>query len=108
MTFRQIVLYVDALRPNPFEESTKLSWLCEADGLVRAEVLGQSASLIPQSILGTDTPVVSSPYVRLYSYYLLAMIDLFSSDYDRYKISSQMFEDAMQSYAKKYQRTGEI
>lgn len=108
MTFRQIVNFVDALRPNPFEESTKLSWLCEAEGLVRAEVLGQSAQDIPQTVPGTDTPVVSAPYTRLYSYYLLAMIDLFSSDYDRYKISSEMFESAMQLYAKKYQRTGEI
>ena len=52
-------------------------------------------------------PSVPMPYVRLYSYYLFAMIDFLTSDYDRYKISSEMFEKTIEAYAKWYMRNGE-
>lgn len=107
MTFNQIINYADSVKPNPFDESTKLSWLCEAEGLVRSEIMRQSAENIPETVLATGTPSAHAPYARLYSYYLFSMIDFLMADYDSYKISSEMFEKALESYGKWYVRRGE-
>ncbi|MBE6548303.1 MAG: hypothetical protein E7667_05445 [Ruminococcaceae bacterium] len=100
MTFKQIIDYVDAVRPNPFDTDTKLKWLCEAEGLVLCEIHGKSADNIREQIGEEDIPAAFLPYSRLYAYYLFAMIDFLLSDYDRYKISSEMFEKAMEMYGK--------
>lgn len=107
MTFNQIIQYVDSVRPNPFTESVKLSWLCEAEALVRGEIMGQGADSIPESVLGTDIPSAHATYIRLYSYYVFSMIDFLMSEYDRYKMSSELFEKAFNDYAKWYMRKGE-
>lgn len=107
MTFKQIIDYVDLVRPNPFDDDTKLKWLSEAEGIVRSEVLCRSAKDIPQSVSLTGEPSAPMPYTRLYSYYLFSMIDFLMSDYDSYKISSEMFERAVEVYAKWHLRGGE-
>ena len=107
MTYNQIINYVDLVYPNSFDQNTKLMWLCEADGLVRAEVHGEPPASLPEKVTILDSPSVPVPHVRLYSYYLFAMIDFLLSDYDRYKISSEMFEKAMEIYAKWYIRHAE-
>lgn len=104
MTFGQILNYVDGVRPNPFDSNTKLSWLGEADCLVRAEIHGEDTEGLSAPVSVTDIPAAPVPYLRLYSFYVFAMMDFLCSDYDRYKISSGMFEDAMELYAKHYLR----
>lgn len=106
MTFKQIIDYVDLVHPNVFDNQTKLLWLCEAEGIVRSEIFCDDASEFPESVSLTDIPSAPMPYARLYTYYLFAMIDFLLSDYDRYKISSEMFESAVASYAKWYIRCG--
>lgn len=106
MTYKQIIDYVDLVHPNSFDLNTKLLWLCEADGLIRAEVHGESPATLPETVTILNSPSVPSPHARLYSYYLFAMIDFLLSDYDRYKISSEMFERAFDVYAKWYVRHG--
>ncbi len=107
MTFRKIIDYVDSVHPNAFDTNTKLMWLCEAEGIVRSEIFCAAVSDFPESVSADDTPSAPMPYARLYAYYLFAMIDFLLSDYDRYKISSEMFEKAVESYAKWYIRHGE-
>lgn len=107
MTFKQIIDYVDTVRPNPYDDDTKLTWLCEAEGIVRSEVLSQGMEYIPQSLDGEDEPSAPMPYVRLYSYYIFSMMDFLTSDYDSYKISSEMFEKAIEIYAKWHIRGGD-
>ncbi len=107
MTFREIIDYVDSVHPNAFETDTKLLWLCEAEGIVRSEIFCDAVSDLPDFVSDDDTPSAPMPYARLYAYYLFAMIDFLLSDYDRYKISSEMFENAVASYAKWYIRHGE-
>lgn len=105
MTFKNILSYVDSVRPNPFDEETKLGWLGEADGLVRAEIHGEAPEGVSASVAATDIPAAPVPYLRLYPFYVFAMMDFLCSDYDRYKVSAGIFEDAMELYAKHYVRT---
>ena len=107
MTFKQIIDYVDLVHPNAFDSDVKLLWLCEAEGIIKSEVLGADVSSFPEKVSLEDIPTVPMPYARLYSYYLFAMMDFLLADYDRYKISSEMFENAVASYAKWYIRHGE-
>lgn len=106
MTFKQIIDYVDSVHPNAFDTDTKLKWLCEAEGIVISEIFGAKASEFPESVSADASPSAPMPYARLYAYYLFAMIDFLLSDYDRYKISSEMFENTIASYAKWYVRHG--
>ncbi len=107
MTFENIIDFVDTVRPNPFDEGTKLWWLCEAEGLVRTEILGELPESIPETVTKAQSPSATGPYIRLYSYYLIAMIDLFMSDYESYKISSEIFEKTVEAFGKWYIRHGE-
>ncbi len=107
MTFKQIIDYVDLVHPNAFDTGTKLRWLCEAEGIVKSEIFGARVSDFPESISEEESPSAPMPYARLYTYYLFAMMDFLTSDYDRYRISSEMFESAVTSYAKWYIRRGE-
>lgn len=107
MTFKQIIDYVDLVRPNAFDNETKLFWLCEAEGIVRSEILCSDVSNFPERVSLDESPSAPMPYARLYAYYLFAMIDYLLSDYDRYKISCEMFESAAAAYAKWYIRRGE-
>ena len=107
MTFKQIIDYVDLVHPNAFDVDTKLRWLCEAEGIVISEIFGAKVSDFPKSLSAEQSVSVPMPYARLYSYYLFAMMDFLTSDYDRYRISSEMFESSVASYAKWYIRHGE-
>ncbi len=108
MTFKQIIDYVDSVHPNAFDTDTKLKWLCEAEGIVKSEILCAKVSDFPENVSEDDSPSAPMPYARLYIYYLFAMIAFLLSDYDRYRISSEMFENTIASYAKWYVRNGGI
>ena len=106
MTVKEIIEYTDKLRPNTHDAATKLAWINHVEGMVQSEIMNTPIDSVRQLFSENDTVSVKHPYSQVYSYYIIAMIDFFSGDIQRYKNSAEAYNDAMKTYAKYVARGG--
>ncbi len=99
MTFKTIIDYVDKVSPNAFGTDEKLLWLGEVEAMVKSEIYGEETNG-SVTVTESDVPIVSAPYSAIYAYYIFSMMDYLTSDFDRYGVSSELFEKSMNLYAK--------
>lgn len=93
-TIRQVIQYVDDVKPNAFSNSTKVEWINEAEGLVQTEVLLRAIEEVETYTWEEDADtelLVRPPHDKLYRAYLTAMIDYANGEYGRYSNTVQMF-----------------
>ena len=109
MKANEAIERVDTLRPNPFSEEEKLRWLSELDGKISKEVLklGKVFDYTGQASSETEL-LVRLPYTDVYLFYLCAMIDFFSRDYEEYNNSMLMVNTILNSLAKAVIRGNEV
>ena len=96
----QIINAVDSMKPNEIGEDVKFGWLGEADARVRCEIAGELPENISPIMGGDDELYVKSPYSRMYSEYLLAMIFFVGGEYDAYLKAYSAYEKTFVEYAK--------
>ena len=94
MTVGQALERLDELRPgSPITERTKLCWLKELDGTLRAGLLAEYSrhfsavgadTLWDEGLEDDDVLLVPEPFDGLYPHYLCAMTDAALGENDRY------------------------
>ena len=106
MTVKEIIEYTDKVRPNDFDQTIKLDWINQVDGIVQAEIMKIPPEKIRRLTVNTDTLSVKHPYCEMYSLYVIAMLHLFTGNTEGYESFSKAYNDAMSRYAKYVARGG--
>lgn len=108
MTIAEALQTADALRKNQLAESIKIRWLSELEGKILSEIVGLAPEKIP--VFTEKTPQIlrlfaPAPYDRVYWTYLLKMIDYAIKEADSYQMSTALFKEAYEEFAKWFLRT---
>lgn len=97
----------DAVKPNAFDEATKIRWLSEVEGMIQADIwlLAPEEWIEYDETTPTDTQLlVTGGHSKIYRAYLCAMIDLANGEYDHYANTSAVVNDYLQEYELWYAR----
>jgi len=85
MTIREIISWVDEVKPNAFTDAVKVGWLNDLEGLLIADVFLLAPLPLYSADLDMDTvPLVDPPHDALYIQWLTAKVDEANGEYDRY------------------------
>lgn len=112
MTIETALSRVNAMKPNAYEDTDKIRWLSDLDGMVFEEVLKTHEDREPE----TFTPytalterstelLIPEPYSDVYVKYLSSQIDFHNAEYARYNNSTTMFNIAYTAFVTQYHRT---
>jgi len=101
----EIIGIVDSIKKNEIGEDVKFGWLGDAEGRVLCEIKKMQAVDVSPITSGECELSVPSPYSKMYSIYLVAMICFFTGDYDGYVKANTEYEQTFSEYAKYCIRT---
>lgn len=94
MTIKEIIEFVDGVKPNAYTPQQKLRWFNDCEGMVQTQVL----LLAPEELCcyrweadADREPLVKFPHDKLYRSYLSAIIDFQNGEPDAYTNGMQMF-----------------
>ena len=111
MTIIEAINRLDALKPNGYEQSQKVRWLSDLDGIIQTELIDTHEGTGNARFTGYDdtTPLdtvllVPAPYDDIYRYYLEAQIDYANNEYGRYNNSISMYNTAYAAFERWYNR----
>lgn len=111
MTIGMAIETLDALVYNQIEESVKVRWLSELDGVVHREILQTHAETAGRDFSGYDgstdmgTPLlVPPPYDRVYEWYLEMQVFDTLGEITRYNNAARKYNTALLAYADQVNR----
>ncbi len=111
MTIREAIDQADALRPNAVEEQEKRLWLAQLDGAMRRQIHHQHEADTDTADCGADLSqgddtvlLAQEPYTGIYTYWLMAQIDLALGEVGRYNNDMMLYNMALTEYAVDYKR----
>ena len=114
MTIAQALNQSSALKPGPFADADKIAWLSQLDGQIDAEIIrthdgAPEAAFVPYTAGagGTDTEtelLAPAPYDKMYVTFLMAQMDFYAADYDRFNNMQRRFETEYMEFATWYNR----
>ena len=106
-TIRNVISYVDAIKPNAFDEGVKVQWVNEVEGYIQTEVmmlaLADTVQYDPDVHMDTVL-LVKPPHDKLYPLYLCALVDFANGEYDKYNNTMQLYNKFLGEYIKWYTR----
>lgn len=108
MTANEAIALTDALKPNDIEQQTKIKWLKQLDGTIKAEIIDThegGGQTMDSEYTGTTVLLVPAPYDSVYDKWLSAQIDYTNAEYTKYNNSAAAFNAAYSNYAAHYHRT---
>ena len=112
MTIIEAINRLDKIKPNGYDQSDKVTWLSELDGMVKQTVTDTHEGGEDISFTGYDatTPLdtvllIPSPYDSAYLDWLSAKIDFADGEYARYNNSMTRFNDTFLAFSRFYNRT---
>lgn len=94
MTIKQVIDFIDDIKPNAYTNAQKTRWIAEVEGKIQSEIfLFAPAQIITYSYPEDETSqlLVAPPHNNLYPSYLCAMIDYANGEYERYNNALTMF-----------------
>ena len=111
MTIIEAINRLDKIKPNGYDQSDKVAWLSELDGMVKQTVTDTHDGGEDISFTGYDatTPLdtvllIPTPYDSAYLDWLAAKIDFADGEYARYNNSMTRFNDTFLSFSRFYNR----
>ena len=108
MTLKEVIDFVDAIKPNAFTNEQKTQWLNEIEGRVQTEVflwdLTNHTKYSYETNKNTEL-FVKAPYEEIYYEYLTAKIDYANGEYDKFQNSLIMFNSVWNAFKKWFIRT---
>ena len=91
MNINELFNFVDSVKPNAFDDETKMVWLNELEAMIQMEVYLKAE---PELYKNADEELhLMPPYDSVYRYYLQAMIDFHNGEYDKYNATYEMFNE---------------
>lgn len=103
MTVADIIIQVDAVKPNAFSDETKVMWLNALEGRIMTEVMLMDIHEVRPYVwpeCGDYTPLVDPPHDDLYGMWLTAQIDLANGEYEKYQNSMAVFNAAFGGFVR--------
>lgn len=114
MILRNLLDYVDDIKPNAFSNETKTAWINEVEGMVQTEVMLLAIEDVVTYTYAehANTELLAKPpHDKIYGAYLCAMIDFANGEYNKYSNTMQMFNayygEYMRWYAQRYRPADE-
>lgn len=105
MTPNKVIEIVDSIKPNSYDEETKLRWINELEGLVKrlvVQVDDVTPLYYPDDM---DRELfISPPYEDVYQFYVEAKIDYYNKEFENYNNSVAVFEARFLEFKKDYIR----
>lgn len=113
ITIAEVIGLVDSLKPNVRTPEEKRAWLNNLDRMVYEEIIKTHEGYENVEFNGytEDTPgeqelLIPKHYgADIYRFFIEMQIDLANVEYNRYNVSSAMFQSAYENYEKAYNRT---
>lgn len=108
MTVRELLNFVNDVKPNAYNESTLLQYLNEVESMVWQEVLHKDPANYISLVTPDDDDVeltMVKPFDKCYSHYIQAMIDFQNEESVSYQNNMEMFNSVFLDYKKYMQRT---
>ena len=124
MKISDILAKVDEIKPNSFDDNTKIAWLSELDGKVfNTVIMTHEHDLVEVEIVDDETEEVTvelveptftaytsedcdlilpDTYADVYRHWLYAMMDYSNGESDRYQNSMIMFNAKYQEFVDWY------
>ncbi len=96
---KDIIARVNDAKFNNYSDSLKLRWLSLLDGQIAADVFLMSPEEVEQFSYSYPagmeiTPLVDFPYDGVYDLWLMAQIDFYNGEYEKYQNTMEMFNKA--------------
>lgn len=112
MTIQEAVELLDRIKPNQFNQETKVKWLGKLDGMVYREIMQTHEGNPVESFTGYDAAnpdtvlLVPYPYDEdVYGYFLCAQVDSENGEMTKYNQSITMYNNAFKLFQDWYNRT---
>lgn len=116
MTIEIAIAKCDEINPNTVDETTKIRWLSQLDGLIKSEILDNyernntEPDISDFSGYTEDTPrstalLVPFPYDDIYVNYLVAQVYLFLGENTKYNNYAMIYDSEKETYENYYART---
>ncbi len=102
-TLKGAIKFTDAIKPNAFTNEQKTQWINEVEGMVQTQVLLiKSPDIITYTWEPDEDPelLANPPHDDIYYKYLIAMIDFFNGEYDKYANTVEMFNAAFSEFSR--------
>lgn len=93
MTALNIIDYFDELRPNSFDNITKLNWIKSVECDISKQLALYKEDEPDLDFIDSENPelILGEDYRDLYLYYLIAMADMTNGEFRMYSVSSAYF-----------------
>lgn len=111
MTILEAIARVDVVKPNVCQQSEKIKWLSELDGIVKNEIIdtheggeGVTFSGYTEDTNLNTVLLVPAPYDEVYIHFLEMRIDYANNEYGKYNNSMMMYNSAYIAFEKHYNR----
>lgn len=110
MTIIEAINRTDNIKPNIYDQVTKIGWLSQLDWKIKMLMdtfHGDDAAFFRGYDTTTDLEtklLVSAPHDQIYLRWLEAQIDLSNGEIDRYNVSITLFNTEYQAFANDYSR----
>lgn len=111
-TIKEIIARVDAIKPNAFDDATKVNWLASLEGKIAADVFLMSFPELAQfrytvaDSMDTE-PLVSFPHDDVYDLWLCAQIDLANGEYNKYQNTMVSYNESYGNFVRWFARVYE-
>ena len=102
MTVRELLTYIESVKPHVFPDSALLLWLNELEGRVQLDIFLMAQEETVEYTLPDDNEtvlLVDLPHTGIYRYWLEAMIDFESGEYSSYQNDMELFNNAWNEFA---------
>ena len=111
MTIAQALSQSSAWKPGPFTGADKTAWLSQLDGQIDAELIRTHEGAPEEEFApytaetDADTELIApAPYDKMYVTFLMAQMDFYAADYDKFNNMQRRFEAEYQEFASWYNR----
>lgn len=111
-TIKEIIDYVNSVKPSQYTQAQMIEWLSEIDWQIYKEIILNHEHEIELAFNGYTTEdldkelIAEEPYANLiYVAYLESKIDYNNEEYSKFNNAMVMFNNAYQNYHAYYKRT---
>lgn len=105
MTVENVIALIDTIRPNTVSYDEKVLWVNNLEKQIADHMTRYGESDVSFSPLTQNSmTLLNSEHIYMYAYYGVSMIDLANQDIAMYNNSCTFFNNAFESWQKKWRR----
>lgn len=102
MTRDEVITSADILYPNSYDRQDKERWIQDVERKIELEIINTHEDPISKN---KEELYVGKPYSDMYIHYIMAQIDKYNEEYDRYSNHMALFNEDYSEFENQYHRT---